>query len=145
MNKLLKKIEIFAIVVVIAVVGIIYAFKESPVLSPSINKTAPIQQDSALNASLTVATNELNQPAPETSIIYQGEDGRNALELLRANHQVTVKSYDFGDFVTSINGITPASNQFWSMYINDQMSQVGASEYETKSSDIIRWQIDSVQ
>jgi len=144
MNRLLKKIEIFAIVVVIALVGIIYAFKQSPVLAPSSNDSTPAQENS-LNASLTVATNELDQPAPETSIVYQGEDGRNAMDLLRANHQVTVKSYDFGDFVTSINGITPDSNQFWSMYVNGEMSQVGAADYETKSTDTIKWQIDLVK
>lgn len=142
MNNIFKKIEIFVIVVVIAVIGIVYAFKQETPSARLANNTDTTQNQPA---DLLMAKNELNQPAPETSIVYEGVDGKNAMELLRMNHQVTVKTYEFGDFVTSINGITPDSNQFWSMYVNGQQSQVGASQYMTKNGDSIKWQIDQVQ
>jgi len=80
-----------------------------------------------------------------TEISYQGVDGKNALELLKAGHQVEVKHFDFGDMVQSIDGISPASDEFWALYINGQLSQVGADAYQSKSSDTITWKLDKLQ
>ncbi len=125
MNNTFKKLEIFVIVVIIAVIGIIYAFRQKP---------APSSDTSA-------ATSLMSQTG---AIEYSGQDGKNALELLQAGHQVDAKHYSFGDMVTAIDGLAADANHFWAMYVNGEFSQVGASSYMTKSSDVIKWQLDEV-
>jgi hypothetical protein len=124
-----RRLEIFIIVSIIAGVGIIYAFTQKPVL-------APTTTNQSVNTSPT--------PAVPSAIEYNGVDGKNALELLKASHNVEVNHYSFGDLVTGIDGVMPDANHFWAMYVNGEFSQVGASQYITKSPDTIKWQIDPV-
>jgi hypothetical protein len=131
MTNLGRKIEIFIIVAVIALVGIVYAFKK-PALAPTTNNA-------------NISQNDNQQQVPSSVIEYKGEDGKNALELLKATHRVDAQHYSFGDLVTGIDGIAPDPNHFWAMYVNGEFSQVGASAYVTKNSDTIRWQIDEVK
>ncbi len=141
MNNLGRKFEIFVVVAIIALIGIVYAFKQKPVLAPTANNQNIAQNDNS-NATADVTVPE--QQVPSSVISYQGQEGKNALELLLAAHRVDVKHYSFGDLVTGIDGITPDAQHFWAMYVNGQFSQVGASAYATKSSDTIKWQIDTV-
>ena len=134
MQNLGKKIEIFVIVAIIAVIGIIYAFKQKP---------APVLTTNTVADQATDQSGQV-QEVPTTTIEYPGQDGKNALELLKAGHQVDAKHYSFGDLVTGIDGITPDSKHFWALYVNGQFSQVGASAYVTKAADSIKWQIDAV-
>ncbi len=122
-----KKFEIFVIVAVIALIGIVYALTRTPVLAPATQETNQQQQ------------------VPTTTIEYQGQDGRTALDLLKASHTVEAKSYSFGDLVTGIDGISPDASHFWAMYVNGEFSQVGASAYVTKSTDVIKWQMDEIK
>lgn len=133
MNNIGKKIEIFVIVVVIAFVGIIYAFKQKPVLVPI-----------TTNSNITSEQSDQQQQVPTSVIEYKGEDGQTAFALLDASHRVEVKNYSFGDMVIGIDGIAPDAKHFWSFYVNGAMAQVGASAYITKSTDTIKWQIDTV-
>lgn len=81
----------------------------------------------------------------DTTITYQGEDNKTALELLKAKYDVETQSSDFGEFVTGINGKAAASNQFWAFYVNDQMASVGAGSYTTNSSEKITWKLEQIQ
>ena len=128
-----KKIEIFVIVAIIAVIGIIFAFRK-PAIAPTSQTTSQTQNQ----------TPTPTQQVPTSVIEYSGVDGKNALELLKVSHQVEAKHYDFGDLVTGIDGISPDASHFWALYVNGQLSQVGASAYVTKNTDQIRWQIDAV-
>ena len=124
-----RKIEVFVIVSVIALVGIVYAFQQKPALAPT--------QEVSLN-------DEQKQQVPVSTIEYKGVDGKNALELLKASHQVELKTYSFGDLVIGIDGVAPDASHFWAMYVNGEFSQVGASAYVTKSTDTIKWQMDKI-
>jgi hypothetical protein len=76
---------------------------------------------------------------------YQGQDGKNALELLKINHKVVTKTYEgIGEFVQTIDNQTPDSNHFFSLYINGEYSQVGADAYQTKSSDKLEWRVQEI-
>lgn len=148
MQNLGRKIEIFIIVVIIAVVGIIYAFKK-PVSAPSSNTDQNQNQQQTPNTgtSINPGTGGVEPPTqqvPTTTIEYNGQDGKNALDLLKSSHNVEAKQYSFGSFVNSIDGIAPDANHFWAFYINDQFSQVAADKYITKSSDKLKWQMDAV-
>lgn len=133
----LRKIEAFVIVAVIAFIGIIYAFKEKPLNAP-IKVNVPVSDTSAQNQNTPL------QEVPTTVINYNGQEGKTALEILKAGHRVDVKHYSFGDMVTGIDGIAPDSKHFWSFYVNGALAQVGADSFVTKSSDQIKWQVDTV-
>ncbi len=139
MANLFKKIEMFVVVVVIAFIGIVYAFKQKPVAVSVNNDTAKSKTNTLSSGS---PKNDLNQQAPETTIIYAGQDGKTALELLKVNHEVTV---EFDGSVSSIDGVIPAATQMWSMYVNGELSQELAALYVTKDSDSIKWQVDSIK
>jgi len=132
-----KKFETFVIAAIIAVIGIVYAFTIRPVMAPS-NKTDNTTQNTQQSPQETV------KQVPTTTVSYQGVDGKTALELLQASHQVEVKHYSFGDMVISIDGLAPDATHFWAFYVNDKQSEVGASAYVTKSSDVIEWRLEKI-
>lgn len=76
-----------------------------------------------------------------TQLSYQGEDGKNALTLLKRHAQVQTKHYSFGDLVTSINGTAGNGPKYWTFYVNGKQSSVGAGSYITKNSDKIMWKL----
>ena len=86
------------------------------------------------------------QAEPQTGeIVYQGQDNKTALEILQADYQVETETFaGVGEFVKSINGIAPASDQFWAFYVNGESSNVGASQYQTKSTDKIEWKLETI-
>lgn len=82
----------------------------------------------------------------QEGIAYKGVEGKTALELLKSNYKVETESFSgVGEMVKSIDGVTPDSKHFWGFHINDQMAQVGADSYETKSSDNIEWKLVEIQ
>lgn len=78
-------------------------------------------------------------------VTYQGVDGQNALDLLKAKHKVDTQKFSFGEMVSSIDGVSSPATDFWGFYINGQLATVGAGDYQTKSTDIITWQLQKVQ
>ncbi|OGD60870.1 hypothetical protein A3A71_03095 [Candidatus Berkelbacteria bacterium RIFCSPLOWO2_01_FULL_50_28] len=77
-------------------------------------------------------------------ISYQGIAGKNALEILKSNHNVETKKFSFGEMVQSIDGVKAPTTHFWSFNVNGKMAEVGAGDYQTKSSDRITWKLVSV-
>ncbi len=95
------------------------------------------QQSSAPTQNPTV--HEDIQPS---TFAYKGEEGRDALSLMKEKTSV---EQDASGMVISINGRKADSTkkEYWAMYVNDRMSQVGPADYMTKSSDIILWKIQT--
>lgn len=75
-----------------------------------------------------------------SSVTYSGQDGKNALELLQSGHRVDVSS---AGFVNAIDGVAPADHQFWALYVNGKQAEVGAKDYQTKTSDQIEWKLEA--
>lgn len=73
------------------------------------------------------------------NVTYTGQEGKNALELLQASHQVDVSDQGF---VNAIDGVKPGDREFWAFYINNKQAQVGAKDYATKNSDSIEWKLE---
>lgn len=76
---------------------------------------------------------------------YQGVEGKNALELLRASHRVETKSFDFGEMVQSIDGVKAPATHFWAFYVNGNLAEVGAAEYQTKGDETISWKLQKIE
>lgn len=97
------------------------------------------------------ATQEQAMPESEpvlsvSPVSYQGEEGKTALELLKAKHQVVTKSFgELGEFVQMIDGRSGDERHFWSFYLNGQPAAVGAGDYRTKAGDVIDWKYEEVK
>ncbi|MGH7238643.1 MAG: DUF4430 domain-containing protein [Candidatus Saccharimonadales bacterium] len=77
-----------------------------------------------------------------TTISYQGQNGIDALTLLKKQAKVTTKHYSFGDQVISIDGIMGNGPKYWTFFINGKMASQGASSYITKNSDTLTWRLE---
>lgn len=85
---------------------------------------------------------------PETNYIYRqkdnfsykGEEGKNALEILKAKTSVEQSS---SGLVISINGrkADNSKHEYWAFYVNGKMAEVGPADYQTKAGDLIEWKI----
>ncbi len=128
-NMTAKRLEIFIIVTIIAVIGIIYGFTQKP--NPVSYKINSVQEN-------------IQTQKQENSFAYKGVDGKNALDLLKEKYAVETQHFDFGDMVISIGGVKADENYFWAFYVNDQVAQVGASSYITKSTDDIKWKLEEI-
>ncbi|AKM81830.1 MAG: hypothetical protein UT28_C0001G0011 [Berkelbacteria bacterium GW2011_GWE1_39_12] len=91
-----------------------------------------------------VNKNNTQTVAAAETVRYDGEDGKNALELLR-NKTSNVETQDtsMGTFVTGINNTIDTDTNFWMFYVNDELAQSTPDQYITKNSDKIEWRYEA--
>lgn len=77
-------------------------------------------------------------------VSYRGVEGKNALEILKETHQVETQSFSFGEMVQSIDGVKAPATHFWAFYVNDELAQVGAGDYQTKPTDTLKWKLEAI-
>lgn len=127
-----------ASVIVIAVFGVGGGWLASR--KPSVNQPA------TSNSVATTGSPKLTASRDGKVIAYEGQTGHTALELLQSLATVQTTQSSFGEFVTTINGITAdGSKQFWSFYVNGSMANEGASTYQAKTGDKIEWRVEEVR
>lgn len=73
------------------------------------------------------------------------EENISAFDLTQQSATVEAQEYEFGTFITSINGVVPPEGSFWALYLNNEKAQTGASELILKAGDVITWKIESIQ
>lgn len=90
------------------------------------------------------STNSDTGAEQQTTVSYQGEDGKNALELLKAKAAVeTTTDPSLGEYVTSVNGVASGTDgKYWLYYVNGQPAAVGADTYQTTAADTIEWKLE---
>ena len=77
-----------------------------------------------------------------TTLTYQGQEGKTALELLESTAQTVKSGEGENAYITSINGVAADSTkEYWAFSINGEASMVGVGSYITKSSDVIKWDL----
>jgi len=140
--KNLPQMFISAAVPIVVIVGIVGAFTSHR--TKSVNTAQPVTYvyhcDSAYNF-----VYYLNADSTQTQFVdYNGAKGQSALSILEKCTQVQVKHYVFGDQVISINGTAGTGPKYWSFYVNDKLSSVGAGTYITKDSDKISWKLQKL-
>jgi hypothetical protein len=84
-------------------------------------------------------------PVTQQTIAYNGQDGKNALDLLKASHKVETEDSSTGSFVTSIDGTVNTDNTYWMFYVNGQLASTGADQFVTKNGDKIEWRFQTFQ
>ncbi len=131
-----KRFETFVIICAIGLVGVIYALTKPPLPAAEV-ENAQTQSDQK---------NEEIKSVPVTYVKYDGVEGKNALELLQASHQVATKEFPgVGAYVVGIDGNeSDTINNFWGFYVNGQQSPIGASQYVSKNGDVIEWKLESI-
>jgi hypothetical protein len=74
-------------------------------------------------------------------VFYKGENGQDALTLLRKNFSV---SFDNSGMVNAISNRKADSqkHEYWAFYVNGEMAKVGSADYKTKNTDLIEWKIE---
>lgn len=92
----------------------------------------------------TGGSNNLTKPVSSNTYSYDGQDGKTALELLKAKYpNTTTESSTYGDYVTGIDGVkADSSKEYWAFYVNGEVANEGAGTYQTKSSDKIEWRLE---
>jgi predicted small lipoprotein YifL len=98
--------------------------QRSPVKTPKIATAPPTQ-----------ATTE------RTVIAYEGEDGKTALEILKARARIRTSASQMGELVEEINGVNNGNGYYLIYYVNGAKANVGAGNYITKSGDKIEWKL----
>lgn len=84
-------------------------------------------------------------PVVEKTISYDGQNGKNALDLLKASHEVESQDSSIGIFVTAIDGTKNEDNKYWMFYVDGKLAASGADQYQTKDGEKIEWRYESLQ
>jgi len=74
-------------------------------------------------------------------IAYEGEDGKTALELLKARARVRTSTSQLGELVEEINGTGNGGGRYLIFYVNGVAAKTGAGNYVTKAGDKIEWKL----
>lgn len=90
----------------------------------------------------TTASQSAAVHATTTVVTYRGQNGQNALQLLKMHAKVVTKSSSLGDYVVSINGNDGGGTKYWLFYVNGKQAQVGAASYVTHDGEIIQWKLE---
>ncbi len=78
---------------------------------------------------------------PEYRIVYEGEDGKTALELLEEiAESVVTKGQGDELLVTAVNGIVGGTEgRYWLYYVNGEAALIAASRMNTVEGDSVEW------
>ena len=82
-------------------------------------------------------------PAREERLViaYEGEDGKTALELLKARARVRASAGPLGELVEEINGVRSGGGSYLIFYVNGAKAMTGAGGYVTKAGEKIEWKL----
>lgn len=98
-------------------------------------------------ASSTVAADDASSElADDVELTYEGVAGKTALELLvAADPTAVVQGEGENAFVTGIDGreAQDSAKEFWALYVNGEMAQVGAGSLVTETGDEITWKLET--
>lgn len=77
----------------------------------------------------------------QNNVSHKGEDGKNALVLLKQKYFVVQEA---SGLVVGIGGrkAENKNREYWAFYVNGKMASVGPADYNTKDADLIEWKIE---
>lgn len=135
----------FVNILLVAFVGLVFAgctWQLFPI--PNSEKSSPQgadEQRSESEQSLLVQ----DEKSGEDSYIFEAtKPGQSALDLLKENAEVVYEEYDFGVFITSINGKIADSDHYWAFYLNDEYATQGADQTLLSEQDVVEWRYEAI-
>lgn len=93
------------------------------------------------NAPPVVSAQTPPQREEKLVVTYQGEDGKTALELLKAHSNVRTETSQLGELVVEINGVASGNGYYFIYFVNGAMAKTGAAQLVTKPGDKIEWKL----
>lgn len=103
---------------------------------------APSGNDSASPGNITSVTAlqvnlTLNYSDSIESEVVTAENGTAVFQVLNDTQDVSYRESEFGYFITGINNVSGAEDQYWTYTVNNESAEVGAGQYElTESSNV---------
>ena len=85
------------------------------------------------------------QPVVVKTIAYDGQDGKTAIDLLKASYDIKTEDSSMGAFVTSIDNTANTKDTFWMFYVNNELASTSADKFQTKNGDKIEWRFEKLQ
>lgn len=101
---------------------------------------------SAASSASPSASQSADAAAEVAEWSYEGQDGRTALELLlESDPSAEVSGEGEMAYVTSIAGraADDAKKEFWALYVDGEMSTVGAGSLVTTTGQEITWKLET--
>lgn len=152
--------EIIALLVLIPLVIILglilLRFNQAPTPSPSpspalVATTAAPSPSPTARAITQTITLEIKNGSSRKTYAIPATSRISVADLLeQAKAQgLQLVTKDYGDslglFIESINGQAsdPATKRYWHLYINDQLSPLGASSAQVTAGDTVRWSFET--
>jgi hypothetical protein len=130
-----KLIPILAVVALLLFGFSAWTISQNSTTEPATVTTENVEQD--LNLTISDDGRELS---------YQGVEAETPLETLRRLADIETETFDFGEFVTSINGVAAnPETEFWSYTINGEEAQIGSGEYLAQDGDVFLWRVEEFQ
>lgn len=78
--------------------------------------------------------------------IIQVENGTNAFEAMQTIADIGYQDYgEMGVMIESINGVKPKENEFWSLYVDDEMAMTGISAISIEKDTTIEWKTTAIE
>lgn len=127
----MKKILLFVLFFLIIISG--YFFYQNKLLSTK--KSVVQQQNLTVYLKLVGQTDFIKQ---EVAV------NKTALDLTKEKAKVVTKGEGANAYVTEINGqeALNSKKEYWALYINGKLAEVGAGSYQLKDGDKIEWKIE---
>ena len=101
----------------------------------------------------SIITNSAELVIGETTSTVEINSNATVLEMMEramSNAQVDYSGQEFeglGFLVEEINGVSndTSENKYWTLYINGEMAQLGASTQIVNNQDVIEWKYEKVE
>lgn len=82
--------------------------------------------------------------AAAQTLSYDCNEGQTALDILKTKAEIKTQDSDYGVYVDEINGAANDNGGFWIYYVNGEMGQVGADQYQCKTGDKVEWRFEKL-
>ena len=138
----MKKIILTILLIVLVFAGVLFAINQNQSNNVSDNTVLGIVTENDQYFSLEISSTDNVLSTYQVSFA-SGSSLADILHKLSDDSEdfkIVTDSSDFGELVTSINGITAnTSNEWWRLQVNGLDSQLGISDYKPRQNDLIRF------
>lgn len=146
-NKSKKLLPLFIVIGLVAIAFLFLSLsKESHLFSRLL-----ISKD-VLFSRPTFETNngsakESSTNGTESSIFHfeATQDGQTPFSLLNEKAEIKYDQYDFGVFVTSINGKASTNEYYWALYVNGEYAQEASDKIILNAGDQVEWKFEELK
>ena len=120
--------------------------EDTPAADTTASSTVAADDDDASESADDATSDDVGDSADDVELTYEGAAGKTALELLvAADPTAVVQGEGENAFVTGIDGreAQDSAKEFWALYVNGEMAQVGAGALVTETGDEIAWKLET--